>query len=68
MSAGGVRLGAVTKELWVQWQQTKQSWQDAKAEEFERRFLSELFSSVDRTVNVIDQLDKLMAKVKHDCE
>ncbi len=68
MSAGGARLGAVTKELWVQWQQTKESWQDAKAEEFERRFLSELFSSVDRTVNVIDQLDKLMAKVKHDCE
>ncbi len=68
MSANGARLEAITKELRVQWQQTKNFWSDAKSAEFERRYLEELFSSVDRAVGVIDQLDKLITKIKKDCE
>jgi len=68
MSANGARLEAITKELRVQWQQTKQYWSDAKSAEFEHKYLDELFSSVDRAVSVIDQLDKVMAKIKKDCE
>lgn len=68
MSANGARLEAITKELRVQWQQTKQYWSDAKSAEFERAYLEELFSSVDRAVSVIDQLDKLLSKIKKDCE
>jgi thymidylate synthase len=68
MSASGSRLTAITKELWVQWQRTKDDWRDAKSLEFERKYLQELMSSVDKTVAVIDQLDKLIAKIKSDCE
>jgi hypothetical protein len=68
MSASGARLGALTKELYVQWQHTKDSWHDDKAREFERQFLQELFTSVDKTVTVIEQIDKLIAKIKKDCE
>jgi hypothetical protein len=68
MSANGARLEATTKELRAQWQQTKQYWADAKSAEFEHKFLEELFSSVDRAVSVIDQLDKLLGKIKKDCE
>ncbi len=68
MSANGARLEAITKELRVQWQQTKNFWSDAKSAEFERKYLEELFSSVDRAVGVIDQLDKLITKIKKDCE
>jgi hypothetical protein len=68
MSANGSRLAALTKELRVQWYQTKEYWADAKAQEFERRFLAELFASVDKSVTVIEQLDKLIANIRHDCE
>lgn len=68
MSASGPRLAALTKELRVQWQQTKAYWEDAKAREFEQRFLAELFGSVDKTVTVIEQLDKLLTNIKSDCE
>ena len=68
MSASGARLEALTKDLRVHWLQTKEYWLDAKSHEFEHRYLDELFSSVDRAVAVIDQLDKLITKIKKDCE
>lgn len=68
MNANGSRLFAVTKELWVQWQRTREHWRDAKSLEFEHQYLQELMSSVDKTVTVIDQIDKLITKIKRDCE
>ena len=68
MNAHGSRLSAITKELWLQWQQTRESWLDAKSEEFEHKYLEELMSSVDKTVTVIEDLDKLITKIKSDCE
>jgi hypothetical protein len=68
MKASGSRLEAITKELHQQWQQTKEHWADAKSLEFEQRFLQELFVSVDRSVAAIEQLDKVITKIKKDCE
>jgi len=68
MNAQGSRLSGITKELWGQWQQTKASWRDSKAQEFEDKYLAELVSTVDKTVGVIEQLDKLLTKIKQDCE
>ena len=68
MSASGARLEALTKELRVHWQHTKEYWSDDKSREFEHKYLEELFASVDRAVLVIDQLDKRILKLKKDCE
>jgi hypothetical protein len=68
MNANGTRLTALTRELWAQWQQTRQAWDDVKSREFEQRFLLELLSTVDKTVVVIEELDKLVTKIKSDCE
>jgi len=68
MNASQARLEALTKELRVQWYQTKDQWADAKSQEFEQRFLQELFISVERSVAVIEQLDKVITKIKKDCE
>ena len=68
MNATGTRLGGLTKDLWGHWQQTKAYWRDTKSEEFERKYLEELRTSVDKTVGVIEQLDKLLAKIRKDCE
>jgi hypothetical protein len=68
MKASGNRLAGITKELRAQWQDTKSYWKDAKSLEFEHRYMEELLASVDRAVTVIEQLDKLITKVRSDCE
>jgi hypothetical protein len=68
MKASGNRLSGLTKELRTQWQDTKSYWKDAKSLEFERRYMEELLATVDRTVTVIEQLDKLLIKIRTDCE
>ncbi|MBC8096991.1 MAG: hypothetical protein H7Y43_14385 [Akkermansiaceae bacterium] len=70
MSLAGTkaRLSGITKELWLNWHETKNYWKDAKSEEFERQYLSELFLGIDRTISVMEKLDELLAKVRKDCE
>jgi hypothetical protein len=68
LGASKQRITAITKELLLKWDQTKEYWQDAKSHEFENKYMAELTSGVDKAVTVIDQLDKLVAKVRSDCE
>ncbi|MCI0744649.1 MAG: hypothetical protein L0Y58_04505 [Verrucomicrobia subdivision 3 bacterium] len=64
----GRALAAATKELLLKWQETKAYWQDVKADEFEQQFLVGLEASVNRALPVFDDLDKLVSKVRQDCE
>ena len=68
LSASKMRLTALTRELSLKWDQTKEYWKDAKSLEFQRTYLVELRASVDKTAAVIEQLDKLISKVRSDCE
>ena len=68
MSGAGHRLVALTRDLANRWQRTRESWRDIKADEFQRQYLDELQTSVDKAMQVIEQLDKLMAKIRSDCE
>ncbi len=66
--ASGTRLSMLSRELSNQWQETRESWQDAKSAEFEQRYLQELLAAVERTTAVIEHIDKLMEKIRKDCE
>ena len=70
MSSSGSknRLVALTKELAVQWSETKNHWWDAKTREFDRRYMVELFANVDRTVTAMERLNEVLTKVRKDCE
>jgi hypothetical protein len=68
MSASQNRLAALTNELRVEWDQTKQHWNDAKSHEFEQRFLSELLPAVNQTLTTIESLERILAKIRQDCE
>ena len=68
ISSSGKLVLSATKELWLRWEETKNYWQDAKADEFERRYLLELQSNVDRALPIFSDLDKLISKVRSDCE
>jgi hypothetical protein len=68
MSAHRSRLLQMTKELVLQWEQTRSLWTDVKSQEFERRYMQEVVARVERTTRVMEQLDQLLAKVRSDCE
>lgn len=68
VSANGKTLVALTKQLAVAWDETKSYWHDAKSEEFEKRFLMELSTTVERVAPVFDDLDKILTRVRSECE
>jgi len=62
------RLSAISKELAQRWRETRNHWRDARAEQFERQYMSELLIRVDKTVTVIEKLDEVLIRVRKDCE
>jgi hypothetical protein len=62
------RLMGLTKELRAEWDQTKQYWNDAKSLEFEQRFLNDLLAGVNQAIANIDTLERVINKVRSDCE
>jgi hypothetical protein len=68
MSGNKGRLVGLTREISLQWEETKNYWRDAKAAEFERKYMAELSAHVGRTVLVLEQLEELLKKVRSDCE
>ena len=68
LSGNKSRLAATAKELSIQWEETRNYWRDVKSQEFEHRYLEELFVRVDKTVTVIEKLDEVLEKVRRDCE
>jgi hypothetical protein len=68
LSANRSRLAAITKEISIRWDETKNYWRDGKSQEFEQKYMQELLAQVDKSATVIEKLDKLLAEVRHDCE
>jgi hypothetical protein len=70
MSAGGSksRLVSAARELKLKWEDTKNYWRDEKSRDFERNYLRELFTDVEKAVAVIEKLDELLKKIRSDCE
>jgi len=67
-SGSGARLSALTKHLTERWRETRQQWMDAKAVEFEERFVRELETTANVTAAGIDNLEQILRKVRSDCE
>jgi hypothetical protein len=68
LNADKSRLAGVTRDISIQWEQTKAYWRDQRSAEFEKKYMEELFHYAGKTVLVIEKLDELMKKVRSDCE
>jgi hypothetical protein len=68
LSGSRSRMAAITKELALHWQETRETWRDSKSSEFEQRYMTELLAQVDKTVTVIEKLDELLSKARKECE
>ncbi len=62
------RLSGLSKELLRTWQDTQEVWQDRKCREFDQTYMQPLFDSVDHAVAAIDDLDRILQKLRNDCE
>ena len=68
MSGSKGLLTLATRQLQARWGETRHSWRDRKAEEFEELYLSELMDGVNSAFRVIEELDKLLEKIHADCD
>ena len=68
MSGSKGLLTLATLQLQARWGETRFSWRDRKAQEFDEMYLSELMTGVNSALRVIDELDQLLEKVHADCD
>ena len=66
--ASGAMLEQALKDILVEWQQCRASWNDVKAREFEHDFLEPLPTIVNQARPVNEDIDILLRKLKADCE
>lgn len=62
------RLLGLSREMIRQWQETQEVWRDEKAREFDQTYMQPLFDAADNAVAAMEDLDKLLAKLRNDCE
>jgi HEPN domain-containing protein len=68
LSGSKGRLNGITRELTLKWEDTKVSWRDLKAQEFEQHYLREMLIEMGKTMAALEKLDELLRKIRNDCE
>lgn len=68
MSGSKGLLTLATRQLQARWGETRFSWRDGKAQQFDDLYLAELMHSVNSALRVIDELDQLLEKIHADCD
>jgi len=68
LNASKSRLAALTKDLAARWRETREDWRDDRAREFEQRYMDDLLSSVTTTLNSLDNLERILNRIRDDCE
>lgn len=56
------------RELSERWHATKVHWRDAKALEFEKRYLEPLPGLINKTGAAMNEIEVLLKKIRKDCE
>jgi len=62
------RLAGMSRELLHSWQETQETWRDEKSREFDRNYMQPLFDAVDNAVTAMEDLEKMLQKLRNDCE
>jgi hypothetical protein len=68
LNAPKAKLVKTTKIILNQWESTKYSWRDQKSKEFEKEYLAALQDQVTGAMTVIEDLERILTKIRKDCE
>lgn len=61
-------LTLATRQLLSRWDETRQSWRDLKAAEFEVQYLSGVKDTVGAAIRTLEEIDQILEKAHADCE
>jgi hypothetical protein len=61
------RLQKETKRLRDHWEQTKQSWQDKAAKDFEEKYLAPLIPTLQHTMAAVYELAEVIEEAEQQC-
>ena len=64
----GRALIALTTDLARKWDVTREQWHDVKSAAFDQEYLADLFATVPRSGPAFDDLEKVIERVRRDCE
>jgi hypothetical protein len=67
-SGSASNLVQAARMLNLEWEKTKSYWRDAKAIDFEKKYLTDLPAQVSSTTNAMEEIDLLLKRVRTDCE
>lgn len=67
MSAGSARLNFALKTLRERWDDTKESWADQVARDFEKNHLLPLESQSNTAIKGMEKLSEVLNKLRQDC-
>ena len=62
------RLSGLSKELSRSWQETQDFWRDQKRKDFDETYMRPLFDTIENAVVAMEDLDKILKKIRQDCE
>ena len=68
LKASKAKLQRAGRDIAKQWEETRVSWRDQKAREFEAEFIAALPDSISSAIAIIDDLDNVLHKIKKHCE
>jgi hypothetical protein len=68
LNASKSRLAALTKDLAAKWRETREYWRDDRAREFEQRYMDDLLSGVTNALNNIETLERILNRIRDDCQ
>lgn len=68
MGASKALLNEASRELFATWEETKLSWRDAKAAEFNKDYLAGIPQALATATRIIEDLDLVLSKIHADCE
>ncbi len=68
LRVGSANLSAAGKDLAVEWSRAENHWRDIKAAEFEAKYLENIPQMIAQAAPIMEELDTIIRKVRHDCE
>jgi hypothetical protein len=61
-------LTLATRQVQARWSETRNSWRDSKAADFEELYLADLAQCVNTALSVLEELEHLLERIHADCE
>ena len=68
MQNAAARLAGLAQGLSNEWRRTKTIWSDSRSEAFAETYMVELRDNVGRALATIDEIDRLLRRIRTDCE